>query len=236
MTQGTPETAVELTEKAQHTRQHILDTALSLFVTNGYEATTLRDIASAADCSLGLAYRYFSRKEEFVLALYWQMAAETGAEIAKLGAGTVGERFDALMTGRLKDAFKYRECFQALAAAALNPSSGVNVLGEQAAGMRAEVLKGFSILVEGAKDAPRPAEAYPLAMLLYAAHFAVILFWLYDRTTSQVATWNLLYLLHTVLGWQHQLLLLPPAREALKRTYRVLKGFFEGKEDLLLAL
>src|SRR4051812_31549973 len=109
----------ELTLKAQRTRQHILDTALSLFVSQGYEATTMREIAAAAGCSLGLAYRYFARKEELILAVYRDMAAETGSQIAQLQAATIAERFHQLMVIRLAQAVQYREPFRALFGTAL---------------------------------------------------------------------------------------------------------------------
>lgn len=51
------------TRKAEQTRQRILDSALELFASKGYEGTTMRDIAAQAECSPGLAYRYFSGKE-----------------------------------------------------------------------------------------------------------------------------------------------------------------------------
>lgn len=53
----------KLTQKAALTRQRIIDTALHLFATKVYDQTTMRDIAAAADCSLGLAYRYFASKD-----------------------------------------------------------------------------------------------------------------------------------------------------------------------------
>ena len=59
-------TSQDLTPKAQETRQHILETALGLFQAQGYDKTTMREIAAAADCSLGLAYRYFDGKEALV--------------------------------------------------------------------------------------------------------------------------------------------------------------------------
>src|SRR5207237_10147307 len=62
--------SARISQKAVSTRQRILDTALGLFATKGYEKTTMREIATAAHCSLGLAYRYFASKEELVLELY----------------------------------------------------------------------------------------------------------------------------------------------------------------------
>jgi len=73
--------------KAQRTREHILETALALFASKGYLETTMRDIAAASDCSLGLAYRYFVRKEEMVLALYERCTAELEEEVTTLPPG-----------------------------------------------------------------------------------------------------------------------------------------------------
>ena len=109
----------DLTPKAQQTRQHILDTALRLFQAQGYEKTTMREIAAAADCSLGLAYRYFDSKEAFVLALYQQMTAITVAQIADLPPAPVAERFHQVMTARLAQAARYREPLGALFGATL---------------------------------------------------------------------------------------------------------------------
>lgn len=63
-----------LTAKGRATRARIVDAALRLFAKRGYEAATMRDIAEAADCSLGLAYRYFSGKDALVLELYRRLA------------------------------------------------------------------------------------------------------------------------------------------------------------------
>ena len=69
-------TNTRLTAKGERTREHILNHALRLFIDRGYDETTMRDIAAAADCSLGLTYRYFARKEDLVLALYRRLAEE----------------------------------------------------------------------------------------------------------------------------------------------------------------
>lgn len=44
-------------------RQEILDTALRLFYENGYEQTSIADIAHALHIAQGLCYRYFPSKE-----------------------------------------------------------------------------------------------------------------------------------------------------------------------------
>lgn len=55
--------------KKQRTREALLRTALELFTTQGYEATTVDDIAEAVDVSQRTFFRYFAGKEEAALAL-----------------------------------------------------------------------------------------------------------------------------------------------------------------------
>ncbi len=45
------------------TKDHITEVALTLFSKNGYEKTSIREIAKTADISLGLLYNYFESKE-----------------------------------------------------------------------------------------------------------------------------------------------------------------------------
>lgn len=51
-------------QQAQETRQHIIDTALSLFSEAGVSATSLADIASAAGVTRGAIYWHFKNKAE----------------------------------------------------------------------------------------------------------------------------------------------------------------------------
>lgn len=55
-----------ITEK--HT--HILEKAEQLFAQNGYEGTTVRDIARAADVNLAMISYYFGSKEKLIEALF----------------------------------------------------------------------------------------------------------------------------------------------------------------------
>jgi AcrR family transcriptional regulator len=57
--------------KRQETLERIAETALRLFSENGYDATTLDDIAAAAGISRRTFFYYFKSKEEILLD--WQM-------------------------------------------------------------------------------------------------------------------------------------------------------------------
>ena len=69
--------------KGETTRDHVLGTALNLFRRKGFDATTMRDIAEAADLSLGAAYHYFASKDDLVLAYYEGMQAEHERRVAE---------------------------------------------------------------------------------------------------------------------------------------------------------
>ncbi len=52
-------------------REHLVDTALALFSEHGYDATSIKQIATAAGVAVGLLYHYFPSKSE-VLRAVWE--------------------------------------------------------------------------------------------------------------------------------------------------------------------
>ncbi|MCC0636600.1 TetR/AcrR family transcriptional regulator [Clostridioides sp. ES-S-0001-02] len=52
-----------ITKEPNERRQEILDTAMKLFYENGYEKTSITDIAKYMNVAQGLCYRYFPSKE-----------------------------------------------------------------------------------------------------------------------------------------------------------------------------
>jgi AcrR family transcriptional regulator len=224
---------IKHTSKGERTREHLLDTALRLFVEQGYEATTMRAIAAAADSSLGLTYRYFASKEELVLALYERLSEEMLAEVADLPRGSVAHRFEAAMRRKLALLTPYREALGALFAAAMNPRSPIAVLGSSSAEFRQHGLSIFYEVIAGATDAPRPRQARQLATLLYTAYLSLVLFWLNDRTPEMRSTTELLAISRNALTLSRPLLVLPPTARLLTRLVRAIEPVFGAlPEDL----
>lgn len=177
-----------LTRKGERTRQHILDTALALFASKGYQQTTLREIAAAADCSLGLTYRYFTSKEEMVLALYRRLTQDLSERLRALPPAPLSERFVRAMRLKLELLTPYRAVLGALFGAAVDPASSISTLREHSVEAQQDAQNLFELVVACATDAPPAPQAEGLATLLYSAHLALLLFWLHDRNPESTAT------------------------------------------------
>ncbi|HUS13806.1 MAG TPA: TetR/AcrR family transcriptional regulator, partial [Chloroflexia bacterium] len=201
----------------RQTRARILAAALAQFAAQGYAPTTMRDIAAAAGCSLGLAYRYFARKESLVLALYAQLEADFADQVAALPAGTVGARFTAAMQAKLAAMAPYRPVLRALFGAALDPDSAVAVLGPESAPVREAVQAAFDTLVAEASDAPPAPVAGALATVLYGLHLALVFVWLAERDAAGAGAAELIELLGPAVTAAGPLLALPGADAALVR-------------------
>jgi AcrR family transcriptional regulator len=80
-----PEVAPEgrRARKRRETRDRIADAAIQLFLDRGYEATTLDDIADAADVSRRSLFDYFPTKEDVLFARQDDFIVALTGELAK---------------------------------------------------------------------------------------------------------------------------------------------------------
>ncbi|MBA3869464.1 MAG: TetR/AcrR family transcriptional regulator [Anaerolineae bacterium] len=218
-----------LTPKAQETRQRIFDTAVKLFMEKGYEETTMRDIATEAGCSLGLAYRYFESKEVVVINLYRQLAANTKARIDGLPKVTIAERFYQIMSQVLQEISPFRPVWQGIFGGALNPNSRYGVLGESTADIRAEMKSVFERLASEASDTPKkPDQIAAMGMLLYVAYLMMLLFWISDRSPDTKTTYQLLDFSRDTLNLIRGALVLPPVSKGMMRLASITEQVFGG--------
>lgn len=220
-------TAIEsIPSKGERTRERLYQTAIELFLRQGYDATTMREIAQAAECSLGLTYRYFRSKDEIVLALYRRSTMETGAAAETLPHAALAARFAALMHAKLEEVRPYRALLQSILGAAMSPQHPIGVLGEQTADIRALAQTAFLHAITGATDAPNARQARELGTLFYAAHLAILLFWLYDKTPNQRATGEIITFAADSLKLGRRLLRLPPFARLLTRLVKAIEPLF----------
>ena len=84
------------------TREKILDVALELFTSNGYDKTSLRDIAERLGITKAALYYYFERKEDILLELHLRLHAMGSSLADELEAAPDGRARVAIMP-RLAD-------------------------------------------------------------------------------------------------------------------------------------
>lgn len=154
-----------------------------LFAEQGYDGWTMKELATRAECAVGLLYRYYPSREALVLALYAELAQSLEARASALGAGTVGARFVELVGWKLAELDRRPRAFRALARAALSPDDGARVLGDETKHVRAVGVRAFTEVVSHATNAP--ADAAPLGRVLYGLHLLVVLVWTQRRRRDE---------------------------------------------------
>ena len=178
------------TEQGENTRERVFQTALELIAAKGYEATSLRQIAKAAEVSPALFYRYFSSKRAIVVAFYEGLAEQYVADIVACSARTWRERFVFALHTSLETLRPHREVLAALVPVLVGEEGGL--LADPASFSRGPTREAFVTMVGGAPDAPDVETAEALGSTLFFLHLGVILWWPLDRSESERATRRLL--------------------------------------------
>lgn len=189
----------------------LYQTAIRLIAERGYEAATLREVASRAGVSHALLYRYFPSKRSVVLALYNELSEEFAREAACMPPGKWRDRFMYALDLSLGVLGPHRVTLRALAPIMVGDTEE-GVFAQSTAFSRVRVQTVFESAVVNATDAPRQKLGEAMGRLLYLFQLGVILWWLLDRTPDQRATKALVMLFRKLLPSAALALRLSPVR------------------------
>src|SRR5689334_7103330 len=104
------------TLQPEATATKILNSALELFRTHGFDSATMRDIAAHAGVATGAAYYYYPSKDAIVMAMYRQACDEMQPQIqsALQGISTLEGRLYELIRIKLAYFKPNRDVLRAL--------------------------------------------------------------------------------------------------------------------------
>jgi AcrR family transcriptional regulator len=184
------------TAKAEITERRILDAALELFRSKGFEEATMRDIAAAADVATGAAYYYYPSKESIVLAFYQKTCNEMQPRIEQALAAPKNfeDRLRALIQSKLDYFAPYRGVLRALLKNGADPAHPLSPFAENNKAIRDVDVKWFGkILNDAGVRVPKDLAPH-VPELLWMFQMGVIYFWVTDDSREQQRTARLLAL------------------------------------------
>jgi AcrR family transcriptional regulator len=186
------------TPEGEAARARLYSAAIGLIAERGYEAATLREVATRAGVSPGLLYRYFPNKRSVVLALYDHLSEDFARQAVEIPGGRWRERFIHALELSLRVLGPHRVTLRALAPVMVGDTEE-GLFAQSTAFSRLRVQAVFEHVAVEATDAPKAPLAEALGRLLYVLHLGVILWWLLDRSPGQKATAELVRLLRQML-------------------------------------
>jgi AcrR family transcriptional regulator len=177
---------------SEETRRMILDTALTLFREQGFDKTTIRDIAARAGLSLGAAYYYFPSKEAIVGAYYdytqeehlvrTRQAFEQARDLRGRLAAALHTKIDVMEQDRalLRALFRYGG----------EPDHPLSWFGPATRDQRQRCTDLFAEALAGERFPEDMREAAPV--LMWTLHMGILLYFLYDNSPGQRRTRKLI--------------------------------------------
>lgn len=183
--------------KAEQTKRTILETAMQLFLKEGYEAATMREIAKRAGMSPGATYYYFPSKEHIIQHYYEEGHREqlVAAQEALITEKSLEGRLAAVVRAQMKAAQPYHSISRVLFKTAADPAHPISPFSAESKELRDENIRLFADLLQ---NSPTSLSGVPkkfrdrLPELLWLYKMGVILYWVHDRSPDQEKTFRLI--------------------------------------------
>jgi AcrR family transcriptional regulator len=184
----------EKVTKADLTRERLMALALKEFKKRGFNETSMRDLASAAELSPGAFYYHFKSKEDVVQAFYEQTFRTflEGTEDIFEATKSFEKRLARTLRLRIETFRDSRELLIALSRAAVDPRSSLSPFADGQKEIRELTVGLFANLIEGS-DLKADKKLLPyLPKLLWMFLMGTILFWVFDESAKQKKTEQLI--------------------------------------------
>ena len=176
------------TDKGEQTREHIFQSALDLFRENGFDATTMQEVATRANVAKSATYYYFPSKEAIIQAYYEAVQAEQERMCAEVFADTakLKDRLRSAMHTKFELAKEDRKLLGVVFRYTGEPGHPLSCLGKGTAEIRRRSIHVFREAV--AKEKLPEDLALLLPVALWALQMGLLVMFLYDGSAEQRRT------------------------------------------------
>jgi AcrR family transcriptional regulator len=178
-------------KKSDLTRRKLVEVSQRLFLQQGFEATTMREVARAAGLAPGAAYYYFDSKEALIFDLYERTFTEhlPQAEAVLRAEKKLQPRIAGLISAHLKASEPYHELSRVLYRIAADPLHPLSPFSEASKGLRDRNIALMARALDGQGLDAWLQEQLP--ELLWMLKMAMLLYWLHDRSPKRRKTYEL---------------------------------------------
>ncbi len=216
--------AQALSARGEQTRAAIVEAALRLFLKSGYEATTMRAIATEAGVATGNAYYYYASKEALIQEYYARNQAEHAAACRPVLESE--RRLAPRMTGVLRALVDVLAPYHGFAAQlyrhAAEPASPLSPFSAESSPARTAAIGLFAEVIAGARVRIPARLRSRLPELLWLYSMGIVLYWVHDTSPGCAATYRLIDSTAPVVARLIRLAWVPGLRSMTRRLLSVM--------------
>jgi AcrR family transcriptional regulator len=173
----------------------IVTSALALFQSKGFDATTTKAIARRAGIAEGTVFNYFRTKEDIALHFFEQEvdhAISTVRNSPRLKSAPLEEKLFALIQSQLSYLAPYEQFIGTALVEALRPASRLGFFSHKAQALRHRYVAFVQELIEESFQKRKPRTLVPVGWWLPDAfwlyYLGALLFWLHDTSPRKQNT------------------------------------------------
>jgi AcrR family transcriptional regulator len=177
--------------KSEQTRNQIIEVSMRLFLQQGFEKTTMREIARAAGLAPGAAYYYFESKDHLIFDFYRKSYEEHLGEAERVlqEEKKLSRRLAGVIRAHLKVAEPYHEISKVLFKTAADPTHPLSPFSKESKELRDKNIDLLRRVLEGQKLEQDLNERLP--EMLWMFKMGMILYWVHDLSPRREKTYRL---------------------------------------------